>query len=410
MSRRTDPAFSRRTLLGGSATAAAACALARRTGAAGGGASRPVLVQVFLRGAMDGLTTVVPHGDADLYTLRPSLAVRPPGQPNGALDLDGFFGLAPTAAPLLTPYGNGHLAIVHASGSHDPTRSHFEAEERMEFADIGQPAGSITSGWAARYLQATAAGASAPLRGIAVGTRLPLTLREAPHTLPVDDFYIDFPGHPFSSLMRQRVIEDTYARRPASIAAPAQATLDSFAVLGVDTTNYVPENGAAYPGGQFGRRMRDVAALIKGGFGVEVFTLDVGGWDLHANLGPTNGEMAQLVSGLARSLEAFYLDLLGHLDRYALVVLSEFGRHARENASAGLDHGHGNAMFVLGDVAGGQVIADWPGLAPQDLDHGDLAVTTDYRDVLGELLLERFGLADLATVFPGHAYAPVGLL
>jgi uncharacterized protein (DUF1501 family) len=401
--------FTRRSLLGGSASRAAASALSRTTRAAGV-PTKPVLVQVFLRGAMDGLTSVVPYGDGDLYNLRPTLAVAPPGNPNGAVDLDGFFGLAPTAAPLLTPYGNGHLAVIHATGSIDATRSHFEAYERMELADHGLPQGAITSGWAARYLEATAASATSELRGIGIGTILPLTLSEAPLTIPVDDFHIDFPGIPGTSLLREEALVDAYSRRPPAIAAPALDIIAAFEVLGIDTANYVPENGAVYPGGEFGRRMRDIAALIKTGMGVEVISIDYGNWDLHVNLGPTNGEMAQQLNVLSRGLEAFYLDMLGRMDEYVLVALSEFGRHVRENASAGTDHGHGNAMFVLGDVNGGQVYAQWPGLSPAALDAGDVAITTDYRDVLSDVLVGRLGVTDLAPIFPNHTYTPVGVV
>jgi uncharacterized protein (DUF1501 family) len=402
--------FSRRALLGGSASLAAASALARPARAAAGAGTKPVIVQVFLRGAMDGLTTVVPYGDGDLYNLRPTLAVRPPGSTDGALDLDGFFGLAPTAAPLLRAYNDGRLAIVHAMGSTDSTRSHFDAFERMEYGDPSVPSGGASSGWAARYLAETAAGATGELRGIGVGSVLPLTLRDAPQTLPIKDFYFNFPGEASTSLLRQNALLDTYLRRRPAVSAPAIDTVATFGLAGIDFTSYAPENGAQYAG-EFGLRMRDVAALIKADVGVEVVSIDVEGWDLHADLGPAHGAMAQLLHGLTTGLDAFYLDMLGHLDDYVLVVLSEFGRHAVENGSAGTDHGHGNAMFVLGgNVNGGQVIADWPGLAPDQLDNDDLAITIDYRDILGEILVERLGVTDLAPIFPGFSLTPRGIV
>jgi uncharacterized protein (DUF1501 family) len=403
--------LTRRTLLATSTTAAAAAALAPRARAAGGGA-RPVLVQIFLRGAMDGLTTVVPHGDGDLYTWRPTLAIQPPGNPNGALDLDGFFGLAPAAAPLLTPYSSGHLAIVHASGSIDPTRSHFEAFVRMEYGDPALPLGTVDNGWITRYLAATAGSAVSPLRAIGASNLLPYTLSGATNSLPIPDFEnFAFPGRPATAQLRVDGISQTYGRRKAPVGPAAEDTLASILILnGIDFAGYVPANGAAYPATVLGERMKTIAALIKAGTGVEAITVDVEGWDLHAELGPITGSMAGLLDDLTRSIEAFYLDMLTNLDDYVLVCLSEFGRRVEENASAGTDHGHGNAMFLLGGhVAGGQVHANWPGLSVSDLDNGDLAITTDYRDVLGEILLERLGV-DPTPIFPLHPFTFPGLI
>ena len=407
-----DLQVSRRGALGGSASLAAASLLSGQASAANRSASaRPVLVQVFLRGAMDGLTTVVPYADTNLYNLRPTIAVQPPGPPSGARDLDGFFGLAPTAAPLLTPYGNGHLAIVHATGSIDPSRSHFEAEARMEIADPNVPAGVLTTGWISRYLALTAGLATGPLRGVGASNLLPYSLRGAPKAVPIPDFAdFLFPGRVVTASERQAAIVAAYARRGAPVGTAALETLDAFGLGGIDFTGYTPENGASYPDTQLGQRMKNIAALIKGAIGVEVVTIDVPGWDLHAQLGPVDGHMAGLLSELTNAIEAFYLDLLGHLDDYVLVVLSEFGRHARENGSAGTDHGHGNAMFVMGGhVNGGQVFADWPSLGPGFLDSGDLAITIDYRDILGEILRERLGIADPSPIFPLHTFTTYGV-
>ena len=149
---------------------------------------------------------------------------------------------------------------------------------------------------------------------------------------------------------------------------------------------------------------------LKDTMGVEVVTIDVEGWDLHAQLGPISGNMARLLDDLTRALNAFYLDMLGNLDDYVLICISEFGRHVRENGSLGTDHGHGNAMFVMGGgVSGGQVIADWPGLGVSDLDQGDLATTIDYRNIIGEVLVERLGVTDLPGVFPELTYSPKGV-
>lgn len=413
MSSARTPGFSRRALLGGSSAFAAATALGGPARAARGGGARPVLVQVFLRGAMDGLTAVVPHGDGDLYVARPTLAIAPPGPADGARDLDGFFGLAPAAAPLLVPWSNGHLAIVHASGSIDPTRSHFDAFVRMEYGDPALPPGVVRNGWLARYLEATQPLATSPLRAIGAGDLMPRALDGAPNALPIPDlggFF--FPGRPATAARRLETLVDTHVRRPAPVGPAALGTLASIGILGgIDFAGYAPANGAQYPASAFGARLRNVAALIKADTGVEVVTLDVDGWDLHAELGPTSGAMALLLDDLTRALTAFYLDLLGHLDDYVLVCLSEFGRRVAENSSAGTDHGHGNALFVLGGgVNGGQVLADWPGLSVDALDDGDLAITIDYRDVLGEILAVRFGIADLAAIFPQHAFAFPGVM
>ncbi|HEX6885134.1 MAG TPA: DUF1501 domain-containing protein [Planctomycetota bacterium] len=405
--------LSRRTLLSSSASLTAASLLSGQASASPSrrGSARPVLVHIFLRGAMDGLTMVPPHGDDQLYARRPNLGIPPPGQTNGAVDLDGFFGLAPAAAPLLTPYSNGHLAVVNACGSDDATRSHFEAFVRMESGDSSLPTGVITTGWLARYLTATAASATGSLRAIASGSLLPFVLRGASNALPIPSFgNFVFPGRVTTATQREAVVLSTYARRAPPVGQAALDTIAAFGLGGIDFENYVPENGAQYPDTGLGLRMRNTAALIKGDIGLEAITIDIEGWDLHASQGPLVGPMARLMADLTGALEAFYLDLLGHLDDYLLVCVSEFGRKAAENGSAGTDHGHGNAMFVLGGgVNGGQVISDWPGLRPIDLDQGDLAITIDYRDILAEILLERFGFTDLATVFPAHTFVPRGV-
>jgi uncharacterized protein (DUF1501 family) len=306
----------------------------------------------------------------------------------------------------LTPWSNGHLAIVHACGSDDATRSHFEAFVRMESGDSSLPTGVITTGWIARYLEETAASATSSLRAIGASSLLPFTLRGASNALPIPDFAnFTFPGRPSTSLQREAAISEAYASRHAPVGPAALDTIAALGLGGVDFSTYVPENGAVYPTSTLGTRLRNSAALIKAATGVEVITVDVDGWDLHANLGPVTGNMARLLDDLTRSLEAFYLDLLGHLNDYLLVCVSEFGRHAGENGSAGTDHGHGNAMFVMGGgVNGGQVIANWPGLRPLDLDLGDLAITIDYRDILGEILVDRFAFTNLAPVFPQHTF------
>jgi uncharacterized protein (DUF1501 family) len=413
---RAASGFTRRQVLGGATALAGAALLGAKTAAlplrpGGGGSARPVLVQVFLRGAMDGLTTVVPHGDPDYYSARPNVAVPPPGEWNGALDLDGFFGLAPAAAPLSTPYANGHLAFVHATGSPALTRSHSEANRYMEIGDPGLPPGTLSDSWIARYLGATASQTTGVLRGVGAGFVLPLSLRGAEQSVlaPLPENVL-FPGAAGTAGLRAALLAQAYGAVAAPVGPAGLDTLASVALLSaVDFPGYVPANGAVYPDTALGEQLCSVATLIKADIGVEVITLDHHGWDLHADLGPATGTMATLLDDLARSLHAFYVDLGAMLDRCVLVCMTEFGRRVAENSSLGLDHGTGSAMLVMGTgIQGGRVVSDWPGLAPTALDQGGLAITIDYRDVLGEILDRRFGV-DPAAIFPQHVFTPHGV-
>lgn len=377
------------------------------------GAQRDVFIQVFLRGGMDGLTTCVPYGDSELYTARPTLAVPPAGATDGAIDLDGFFGLAPTATGFMTPFSNGHLAIVHAAGSTDPTRSHFDAFQAMEKGYPEQNYTIVNTGWLGRHLESSVPTGSAALRALAMTDTMPIHLDGAPDALPIPDAAsVSFPGNPTTALGRERTIRGMYrdAQEPlAGAAVSTFETIDTFQAL--DFAGYVPSNGAVYPASPFGTQMRQVALLIKSGIGIEAISLDYGGWDHHNQLGPIDGTMAGMLADLSAAVEAFYVDMRAYLDEFTLAMVSEFGRRVGENGSLGVDHGHGNCMFVMGGhVNGGQVVSAWPGLAPANLDNGDLAITTDYRDVLGEILEKRLGNTDLATVFPGHQFQFPGLI
>lgn len=374
---------------------------------AGPSSGRDVLVNVFLRGGMDGLTTCVPYGDGELYNRRPTLGIRPPGSTDGAVDLDGFFGLAPAAAPLLVPFQAAHLAIVHATGLTDPTRSHFDAQKLMELGLPGSPA--ISSGWLARHLLSVGVLGAGFLRGAALASMVPRSLAGAPETLPLPNpGAFALPGRTATASLRRGALADMYvlAAEPLrSAAANTFATIDLLRQI--DFAGYSPANGAVYPQTAFGRALRSAATLIKANAGVECIEADVGGWDFHNQEGPVSGGMAIRLDDLARSLAALHADLLAEIDGVTVIVMSEFGRRAGENASLGTDHGHGNCMLVLGGgIAGARVIAQWPGLAPASLDAGDLAITIDYRDVLAEVVANRLGNADsLDTVFPG--YTPV---
>jgi uncharacterized protein (DUF1501 family) len=404
---------SRRELLGGSALATAALITApawlpRTSFGRGTLATRDVLVHVYLRGGADGLTIVPPYGDAQYFVRRPALAIPAPGQPNGAVLLpgNGFFGLAPAAAPLLTPYNAGKLLIAHATGSVDPSRSHFDAQRYMELGTTSSFATTISDGWIGRHLQTSTPIGNGLLRGLALQDGLPRVLNGGPATLPVKDpngFVL--PGSASTATARRARLTAMYASEAPPLGPAAASTFGTIDLLDtIDFTGYVPANGAAYPNTTFGTQLKSTATMIKAQIGLEVISIDYNNWDLHNQLGPLIGAMATKMDDLARGLEAFYKDLsTGWIDSVTVVVMSEFGRRVSENASGGCDHGHGNALFVMGGhVNGGQVLANWPGLGTAQLDNGDLAVTIDHRDLLAEIVLARLGNPNIGTVFPNY--------
>lgn len=411
----TKARLSRRQVLEGSSALAAAtllgCSEEPRREAAGEAAPRPrdVLVNIFLRGGIDALGTVVPFGEGEYYTARPTLAVPPPGEPGGAVDLDGVFGLHPAAAPLHAPFREERLAIVHATGSPDPTRSHFDGFARMEFGEPNMSPGTLTNGWLARMLIQSAAQAAGPLRGIAAGDYLPRAMAGAPSVLPITDLSsFAFPGRAETARARAAVLREMYGAQPPPTGPTARDTFIAIERMRqVDFTDYAPAAGARYPASPLGQRLRHTAALIKAGIGVEVVNVDYGDWDDHFNQAEP---IAARLDDLARSLAAFDVDTRATSENVVVVCMSEFGRRLAENSSQGTDHGHGGLMLVMGPgIRGGRVVTDWPGLAPEKLDSGDLAITIDYRDVLGELLDRRLGATDIAEIFPQHAFTSHGL-
>jgi uncharacterized protein (DUF1501 family) len=373
----------------------------------GGGGSQDVLVNVFLRGAMDGLTLCPPYGDANLYSARPTLAVPKPGSgTNEAYDLDGYFGLAPGARGLLKPFSDGKLALVHASGSPDPTRSHFDAMAYVEYGTPQQVFGTVSDGWLGRHLRNTPPLGGGPLRGLTVGYAIPLSCEGGPQIAAANDPASQpFPGDPLSALRRRHRLESMYEKAGNPMHDGALNGLSMLDVLAtVDFKHYAPEYGAVYPGSTFGQGLMRIATLIKAGVGLESFTIDIDGWDTHIDMGPVDGTLHLMLTDLCDSLEAFYLDLTSYLDHVVVTVMSEFGRRVAENASAGTDHGHGNCMIVMGGhIAGGQVLTyNWPGLDPTKLDDGDLAITIDYRDIFSEILVNRLAEPDIGSVFPNY--------
>lgn len=374
---------------------------------------RPTLIGIFLRGAMDGLSVVVPYGDSALYTARPNLAVGAPGSPDGAVDLDGYFGLNPNAAPLMSAFQSGALGFIHACGSPDPTRSHFDAMRTMETGTPDNPGAPIASGWLARHLQSVAPTGDGALRGIALDPLLPRVLAQAPSALPIPEpGNFAFPGAVATAMDRRTAIEHSYAGTLPPLAPAAASSLEAIDLLGaIDFAGYVPDNGAVYPTSTFGQALRSTAALIKANVGLEVAHYNYGGWDHHTAQGPIMGTLASMLADLSSSLEAFHLDLQGRESEYLLYAKSEFGRRVAENGSAGTDHGSGGAMMVMGHrVQGNHVHGVWPTLATNQLDNGDLRVETDYRDVLAEILMTGLGGSDLPHVFAGHGVTPVGVV
>ena len=364
-----------------------------------------VLVAVFQRGAADGLNIVVPFGEAAYYAMRPAISVPAPSRAaapaTATIDLDGFFGLHPALAPLKAIYDACHLAIVHAAGSPDPTRSHFDAQDYMESGTPGLK--STPGGWLNRCL--TPEAQPSPVRAVALGFSLPRALRGSNSAIAVnrlDDFRVaNTAVRPeFESMYRDA--EDARLRSTGTGAFEAITLLDALR-----KKPYAPAGGAVYPPGRFGESMRQIAQLIKADAGLEVAFADIGGWDHHVNEAGANGaegQLANLLADFARTLAAFRLDLGDRIEDVVLVTMSEFGRTARENGTRGTDHGHANVMFVMGGaVKGGKVYGDWPGLQPEQLYEGrDLNVTTDFRDVLGEVVSKQLGNQDMEAVFPGY--------
>lgn len=374
------------------------------------------LVVIFLRGAADALNMVVPHGENIYYRHRPTLGIPRPddnraGHGQRAIDLDGFFGFHPALEPLLPAWQAGHLAPIHACGAPDESRSHFKAMELMErgVTDARGPA----SGWIGRHLASLDTGNPSPLRAVGLGEQIPRSLRGS---IPVSalrsiaDFHLG--GDLRAAAQMQAALATLYAGDDP-LSAIGQETLQILRTIEkLDPQRYQPAGDAAYPDSDFGIGLRQVAMLIKAEVGLEVAALDVGGWDTHFAQGGSRGLMAGLLANLARGLAAFHADLFDHADRLTVVVMSEFGRRATENASLGTDHGHGGLMLVMGgNVAGHRVHGDWPGLAGEQLfGPGDLAVTTDYRDVLGEVCAKRLNNHALQEIFPDYEVTLRGFL
>ncbi len=374
---------------------------------------KKVLVTIFQRGAVDGLNMIVPHGESEYYNLRRNIAVPKPNENGGAIDLDGFFGLHPAMSSLEKFWSNEQLAIVHSAGSPDNTRSHFDAQDYMESGTPGYKA--TRDGWLNRVLQSKVDEKASPFRAVAMTQQIPRTMMGRYPTVAMTNLqsfairagqYSNSVSGGFEGIWQQEAND--------RLGETGKETFEAINYLKkANPAQYRPQNGANYPNNQFANNLRQIAQLIKAGVSLEVAFTDTLGlnWDTHANQAAQNGsrgQLANLLGQFAQSIAAFATDLGKQMDDVVILTMSEFGRTARENGTRGTDHGHGNAMLVLGNsVRGGKVFGDWKGLKSSELNEGrDLAVTTDFRDVFGEIAYKHLGSKNLDSIFPRYTLTP----
>jgi uncharacterized protein (DUF1501 family) len=357
------------------------------------GSDRPIIIAIFQRGAADGISMVVPFGDKHYATARPQIAIAEPSRGNDerAIDLDGFFALHPALGAFKPIYDSGHLAVVHAVGSPDNTRSHFDAQDYMESGTPGNK--GVSDGWLNRFLQSAPAKDASPFRAVALGATMPRVL-----------------SGPAPSVALQRVAEFGIRGGAATpqieemFADVYKDTFDAVKMLrGATGQQYVPSPGVQYPSSPFGQSLAQIAQLVKSNVGLQVAFADAGGWDTHANQGTVRGQLANRLKDFGDGIASLYRDLGDRMRNIVIITMTEFGRAIRQNGSGGTDHGHASCLFVAGGaVKGGKVYGRWPGLAPERLHDGrDLALTTDFRNVFSEVLMSHMGAKDAARIFPG---------
>jgi uncharacterized protein (DUF1501 family) len=385
------PSFLARTALGAEAT------------------GRRRLIAIFQRGAVDGLSVVVPFGEPAYYQARPSLGVDAPnGSDSAAIDLDGFFGLNPRLRPLEPLWHARQLAIVHACGSPDSTRSHFDAQDYMESATPGVK--RTPDGWLNRYLRARGSESSSPLRAVALTTQLPRALQGRAPALAMSQIAQFGIRAARDSGAVEMSFEAEYAAAADRVLNGAgRSAFEAARILkAADAEPYRPAGGADYPRSPFGQALRQIAQLTRLDVGLEIAFAEAGGWDTHVNQGVVQGQLADRLDDFARAIAALVTDLGDRMEETVVLTMSEFGRAVKENGNRGTDHGHGTAMLVIGGpVRGGRVYGRWPGLRAEQLHEArDLAVTTDFRDLFGEIVTQHLGLADAKPVFPGFDVNP----
>jgi uncharacterized protein (DUF1501 family) len=371
------------------------------------GGRRKTLIAIFQRGAVDGLNMVIPYSEREYYDARPSIAIPKPasGNADAALDLDGFFGFHPVLAPFKPFWNSKQLAIVNAVGSPDNTRSHFDAQDYMESATPGRK--GTPDGWLNRYLQSSTNPDGSPFRAVSLTPTMPRVLQGRAPALSfsrLTDFTIRA-GR--SSANIQGGFEAMYDQAVNDVLrGTGKETFEAVNYLKqVNPGQYKEENGAQYPRSPFGNSLLQSAQLIKADVGLEVAFTDIQGWDTHVNQGNSRGQLANRLQELTGGIAALVTDLGKRMDDVVLLTMSEFGRTVRENGNRGTDHGHANVMFVIGNsVRGGKVYGQWPGLRSDRLYEGrDLALTTDFRDVFGEIAVKHLGTPKLQAIFPGYA-------
>jgi len=370
------------------------------------------LVVIFQRGAADGLNVVVPYREKNYYAMRPGIAI----PNNQVLDLDGFFGLHPSLSAFKLLYDQGHLAVVHAAGSPDMSRSHFDAQDYMESGTPGVK--STEDGWLNRALQAEDTSNAlrhrqehTAFRALALGSAVPRTLAGKVPAIALSNLNsFSVGGHGPNPSPAANAFEAMYGDSGDRILhATGDETFEAVKMLhDANPAQYKPAPGIEYPNNEFGNNMKQIAQLLKANLGVEAAFTDVGGWDTHQNQGGVNGQLSDRLREFSFAIAAFWRDMGDDAENITLVTMSEFGRTARQNGTGGTDHGHANAMFVLGgQVKGGKVYGRWPGLADHQLNEGrDLALTTDFRQVLGEAVAKTIGANNLELVFPGAKLQP----
>jgi uncharacterized protein (DUF1501 family) len=378
-----------------------------RTALAAGKSGRPKqLIAIFQRGAVDGLNVVVPFGESEYYRARPSIAIGRPASADGAaIDLDGFFGFNPRLQPLKPLWDARQLAIVHACGSPDSTRSHFDAQDYMETATPGIK--STPDGWLNRYLQARRDEHATPFRAVALTQQMPRLLQGTAPALAVNQLgQFGIRGGQSGDMAGASFEKKYAAAADTMLTGTGREAFNAIRMLkATDPSKYQPANGAEYPRSPFGQALKQIAQLTKSNVGLEIGFADIGGWDTHVRQGAAQGQLATRLDDFARAIAALVADLGDRLEDTVVLTMSEFGRAVNENGNGGTDHGHGNAMLVIGGgVRGGHVYGRWPGLAADRRYEGrDLAVTTDFRDVFGEIVTKHLGLSDARQVFPGFA-------
>lgn len=372
---------------------------------------RKTIVTIFQRGAVDALNMVVPFGESDYYSLRPTINIpKPASKQETALNLDGFFGLHPAMTGMKGLWDKKQLAIIHAVGSPNNTRSHFDAQDYME---AGTPGNKGTKdGWLNRYLQSKADPKATPFRAVSITQQVPRSLLGRSPSVALSNlrsFAIQAGAYSqnvqggFEAIYEQTM---TGKKNNDVLKETGQETFEAVNFLkNANPAQYKPENGAVYPQSPFGNSMLQIAQLIKAGVGLEVAFAECGGWDTHSNQGNTRGQLSNLLRDFSNSITAFVTDLGSKMDDVVILTMSEFGRTVRENGTRGTDHGHATAMFAIGNsIKGGKVYGKWPGLNSNSLYEGrDLALTTDFRDLFAEVASRHLGANDLQKLFPGYA-------